>query len=87
MILMAILYGLLGAVAGWLFILIFRICDRFFASLPAPIYVRTSWFSIGHFGSTFPLTRYFGHHELNAVISNNFSLFSNKPSCCQDVGD
>jgi len=28
----------LGAVAGWLFILIFRFADRFFASLPAPIY-------------------------------------------------
>jgi len=75
---MAILYGLLGAVAGWLFILIFRICDRFFASLSSPIYVRTTLTGLvlGILAALFPLTRYFGHHELNAVISNNVSPFA-----------
>lgn len=78
---MAILYGVLGAVAGWIFIFIFRICDRFFADLPAPIYVRTAvaGLGLGILAMFFPLTRYYGHHELNLIISSNLgaiALFS-----------
>lgn len=75
---MAILYGILGAIAGWLFILIFRICDRFFARLTVPIYVQTTLvgLGLGILAMFFPLTRYYGHHELNAVISDDLSLFA-----------
>lgn len=75
---MAILYGVLGAVAGWLFMLIFRICDRFFAHLPAPIYVQTTLTGLGLsiLAMFFPLTRYYGHHELNSIISSNLGALS-----------
>ena len=72
---MAMLYGVLGAMAGWLFILIFRFCDRLFARLPGPIYLRTTLAGgvLGILAALFPLTRYFGHDELNSVIGVGFS--------------
>lgn len=73
---MAILYGVVGAMAGWLFILIFRVCDRLFASLPAVVYLRTTLagLGLGILAVMFPLTRYYSHHELNSVIGADFSL-------------
>lgn len=44
---MAIVYGIIGAVAGWIFMLIFRGCDRAFAKLPGPIYLRTTIAGLG----------------------------------------
>lgn len=74
----AILYGFLGALAGWLFILIFRLCHHLFASLPGPVYLRTTLAGLvlGILAALFPLTRYFGHHELNSVIGAGFSPFT-----------
>ncbi len=43
---MAIVYGVVGAMAGWLFILIFRFCDRLFASLPGSC-LRTTLAGLG----------------------------------------
>lgn len=75
---MAILYGVLGAVAGWLFMLIFRICDRFFVHLSTPIYVQTTLagLGLGILAMFFPLTRYYGHHELNSIISSDLGALS-----------
>lgn len=72
---MAILYGVVGAIAGWLFILIFRGCDRLFA-IPNLIYLRTTLagLGLGILAFLFPLTRYYGHHELNLVLESGFSL-------------
>jgi H+/Cl- antiporter ClcA len=74
----AILYGFLGALAGWLFILIFRLCQHLFASLPGPVYLRTTLagLGLGILAALFPLTRYFGHHELNSIIGAGFSPFT-----------
>lgn len=74
----AILYGVLGALAGWLFILIFRVCNRLFASLPAPVYLQTTLagLGLGILAALFPLTRYYGHQELSLVIRADFSLFA-----------
>jgi len=75
---MAILYGVLGGMAGWLFILIFRFCDRLFARLAGPVYLRTTLAGglLGILVALFPLTRYFGHDELNSVIEVSFSPFA-----------
>lgn len=72
---MAIGYGVVGAIAGWLFILIFRCCDRLFA-IPNVIYLRTTLagLGLGILAFLFPLTRYYGHHELNLVIESGYSL-------------
>jgi H+/Cl- antiporter ClcA len=70
----AILFGIIGAVAGWVFMAIFRGCDRLFARIPGPIYVRTTLagLGLGIIAAIFPLTRYFGHEELNEVVTNSF---------------
>ena len=72
---LAILYGMIGATAGWIFMSIFRGCDRLFARIPGPIYVRTTiaGLGLGGFAALLPLTRYFGHHELEAVLDHHFS--------------
>ncbi|HEY9826340.1 MAG TPA: chloride channel protein [Stenomitos sp.] len=69
-------FGILGAMAGWLFIAIFRICDRLFAQLRGPIYIRTTLAGLvlGGFATVAPLTRFFGHDELTEVISLNLSV-------------
>ncbi|MEH2283325.1 MAG: chloride channel protein [Nostoc sp.] len=70
----AIIFGIIGAVVGWIFMGIFRGCDRLFALIPGPIYVRTTLagFALGTLAVLLPLTRYFGHEELESVLTTNF---------------
>ncbi|MBD2414946.1 chloride channel protein [Nostoc calcicola FACHB-389] len=72
----AILFGIIGAVAGWIFMVIFRGCDRLLAMVPGPVYVRTTLagLGLGTLAAFLPLTRYFGHEELESVLSTNFSV-------------
>jgi H+/Cl- antiporter ClcA len=71
---LAILFGMIGAVAGWIFMGIFRSCDRLYAQIPGPIYLRTTLagLALGCLAAIFPLTRYFGHEELESVVNTNF---------------
>ena len=71
---LAILYGMIGAMAGWIFMSIFRTCDRLFAQIPGPIYIRTTiaGLGLGGIAAFLPLTRYFGHNELESVLDNSF---------------
>lgn len=70
---LAILFGMIGAVAGWIFIAIFRSCDNLYAQIPGPIYLRTTLagFALGCLAAILPLTRYFGHEELESVVNTN----------------
>lgn len=70
----AILFGIIGAVAGWIFMAIFRGCDRILARIPGPIYLRTTLagLGLGILAAFLPLTRYFAHEELNEVITTSF---------------
>ncbi|MBH8576931.1 chloride channel protein [Nostocaceae cyanobacterium CENA369] len=72
---LAILFGIIGAIAGWIFIAIFRGCDRLFAKIPGPIYIRTTiaGLGLGSLAALLPLTRYFGHEELESVVTTSFS--------------
>jgi H+/Cl- antiporter ClcA len=72
---LAIFYGIIGAIAGWIFMSIFRGCDRLFARIPGPIYVRTTvaGLGLGLLAALLPLTRYFSHHELETVLDSNFT--------------
>lgn len=71
---LAILFGIIGAVAGWIFMGIFRACDRLFAYILIPIYLRTTLtgLALGSIAALLPLTRYFGHEELNLVLNGSF---------------
>jgi H+/Cl- antiporter ClcA len=73
---LAIMFGIIGAVAGWIFIAIFRACDRIFAKLPGPIYVRTTLagLGLGSIAAVLPLTRYFGHEELSEVLNTSLPV-------------
>lgn len=62
---------------------IFRGCDAFwqavsrlriFAMIPFPIYVRTTLagLGLGTLAVLLPLTRYFGHEELDSVLTTSF---------------
>jgi H+/Cl- antiporter ClcA len=70
----AILFGIVGAVAGWIFMGIFRGCDRLFAQIPGPVYVRTTLagLALGSLATLLPLTRYFGHQELDSILGTSF---------------
>ena len=73
---LAIVFGIIGAIAGWIFMAIFRGCDHLFAKIPGPIYVRTTvaGLGLGGFAAVLPLTRYFGHHELETVLHGSFPV-------------
>lgn len=72
----AVLFAVIGAAFGWAFIF----CTKFFKSLfekkPLPIYIKTliGGILLGIIAFYLPLTRYFGHHEINELLTGNFSL-------------
>ncbi len=72
----AVLFAIIGAAFGWAFIF----CTKFFKSLfekrPIPIYIKTliGGILLGFIAYYLPLTRYFGHHEINELLVGNFSL-------------
>ena len=70
----AIIFGIVGVVAGWIFMGIFRLCDRVFALIGGPIYLRTTiaGLGLGILATVLPLTRYFGHEELDEVVNQSF---------------
>ncbi|MBR8835113.1 MAG: chloride channel protein [Stigonema ocellatum SAG 48.90 = DSM 106950] len=70
----AIILGIVGAIVGWIFIGIFRGCHGIFARIPGPIYFRTTLagLGLGIIAAILPLTRYFGHEELDAVVNHSF---------------
>lgn len=71
----AILYGIIGAIAGWLFIALFRVCERLFGLLPRPIYWKTTvaGLGLGCLAVLFPMTRFFGEHQIESIIEGRFS--------------
>lgn len=72
----AMIYGIVGAIAGWLFIMIFRSCERIVEFLPHPIYWKTTvaGLGLGVLAVLFPLTRFFGEHQLETIIEGNFTI-------------
>ena len=72
----AVLFAVIGAAVGWAFIF----CTKFFKSLfeksPLTIYVKTTLGGIllGIIAFYFPITRYFGHEEINQLLLEKFPL-------------
>ncbi len=72
----AVLFGVMAAAVGWLFIY----CTKFFKSAfeqrPLPIYVKTTigGLLLGTIAFYLPITRYFGHHQLTELLESHFSL-------------
>lgn len=71
-------YAIIGAVAAWIFIRICRSCAWLFEALPMPIYLRTTLagLMLGFLAVLVPLTRYFGHEELNLILEQSPDAFA-----------
>lgn len=72
---LAMIYALVGAVAGWLFVYLFKACAWAFARISAPVYWRTTLAGLilAVLALLLPLSRYFGHEQLNTVVEQNFT--------------
>jgi H+/Cl- antiporter ClcA len=72
----AVIYGVVGVIAGWLFMAIFRGCERLLELLPKPIYWKTTVAGLGLscLAILFPLTRFFGEHQLETIIEGSFPI-------------
>lgn len=71
----AVLFAVVGAAFGWGFIY----CTKFFKSAfekrHMPIYIKTliGGAILGTIAYYFPITRYFGHHQINELLSGDFT--------------
>lgn len=72
----AILFAVVGAIFGWGFIYCTKFLKTLFEKKPTPIYIKTliGGILLGIIAYYFPITRYFGHHEINELLSNDYSL-------------
>jgi len=66
----AILYGGIAAAFGWLFIALVKSLKNLFGKLKAPIFVKMGigGLILGIISYYYPITRYFGHHEINLLM-------------------
>jgi H+/Cl- antiporter ClcA len=72
----AFLFGLIGAVIAWGFIYATKFFKKLFEYYPLPIYVKTliGGILLGIISFYFPITRYFGHHQINHLIHEDWGL-------------
>lgn len=72
----AVTFGLAATAVGWCFIYITKFLKRNFKELKMPIYIKTliGGIFLGIISYYLPITRYFGHHEINTLLNAGFSL-------------
>jgi H+/Cl- antiporter ClcA len=74
--LFAVLFAAAGALTGWVFIYATKYCKNIFEKINLPIYAKTflGGILLGIIAFYFPLTRYFGHHEINELLLGDINL-------------
>jgi len=72
----AVLFAVIAVVFGWGFIFCTKLFKSIFEKRPIPIYIKTliGGILLGIIAYFLPITRYFGHHEINELLSSNFPL-------------
>ncbi|WP_242921374.1 chloride channel protein [Pontibacter liquoris] len=72
----AMLYALAGTAIGWVFIFTVRKLRGIFEHAKVPIYIKMAigGLAIGIIAYYVPLSRYFGHEQLNVLLEEPFSL-------------
>lgn len=72
----AVLFAILATAVGWGFIYCTKFFKQLFESRPMPIYVKTliGGILLGVIAYYFPLTRYFGHHQINALLAEDLPI-------------
>ncbi len=72
----AVLFAIVAAIFAWVFIYTSKFFKTLFEKYELPIYVKTliGGVLLGVISYYFPVTRYFGHHEINELLTGNYSL-------------
>lgn len=72
----AVLFAIIASAAGWGFIYTTKLFKYLFEKRPLPIYVKTliGGVILGTISYYYPLTRYFGHYEINHLLAADHSL-------------
>jgi len=72
----ALVYGIAGTAIAWLFIFCTKFLKKIFEAVELKIYFKTliGGLLLGVISYYFPITRYFGHHEINELLGNNYQL-------------
>lgn len=72
----AVLFALVGAAFGWLFIWCTKTFKLLFEVKDLPIYLKTmiGGLILGIIAYYYPITRYFGHHEVNELLHQDYAL-------------
>lgn len=73
----AILFAIAATAIGWGFIYITKAFKYLFEKRSIPIFIKTliGGVLLGVIAYYFPLTRYFGHHEINQLLINDLSIW------------
>ncbi|TXD76531.1 chloride channel protein [Algoriphagus ratkowskyi] len=72
----AVLFAMAATAIGWGFILCTKILKNLFNKRSLPIYIKTliGGVILGVISYYFPITRYFGHEEINELLAEDFAL-------------
>ncbi|MDW5287716.1 chloride channel protein [Formosa sp. PL04] len=72
----AVFFAIIATAVGWLFIFCIKFFKLIFEKRPLPIYIKTlvGGLLLGVIAYYLPITRYFGHHEINEIINEHFPL-------------
>ena len=72
----AVLFGAVATFFGWVFIFCTKTLKSLFGKIRLPIYYKTllGGIILGVIAFYYPLTRYFGHHEINELLLSSSSL-------------
>ena len=72
----AVLFAMVGTAFGWSFIYCTKFFKTVFEKRPIPIYIKTfiGGMLLGIIAYYFPITRYFGHHQINELLNGSFTL-------------
>jgi len=72
----AVIFAVVGTLVAWGFIYCIKFFKSIFEKRLIPIYLKTlvGGFLLGVIAYYFPLTRYFGHHEINELLTQDLSL-------------
>ncbi|WP_434037731.1 chloride channel protein [Formosa sp. 4Alg 33] len=72
----AVLFAIIATAIGWTFIYCVKFFKIVFEKRPIPIYIKTliGGLLLGVIAYYIPITRYFGHHEINELITEQFPL-------------